>query len=985
MTAPPPQDPSGSNAPPSLPSLKGNKRKKAKTLISHNSPQPPAAAAAGSATAAGSGAAEEGAVAGARGSVLFAPLRVVGKVISGIPFSLSLTGKEAFICCGLSRGFQVFDAARLHQQLMSPRLPASVRCLCSCASLVYAGLKTNIVAFERLMPVLLFSRGHALPVDQLLVVGPLLLSRSKGEVLVWERKDAKLLRRLPLQGAPNLTLMLHANTFVNKLLLARGPLLELWNFNTGQRLHQFSCIGSSNSSSNGSSSSGSGSGSITAAAQSPSPQVVAVGKSCGKIYVFDFAQDELLLEFQHSSRQGAVTSLAFRSDAAAAAGGAAAAAAAAALVSGCANGDLCVWSLSEGRLLETIPRAHVDAVVHVEFLPGEPIMLTSGHDNALVEWIFDTPDGIPRELRARRGQLGIISQMQFYGESATELLTASNLRGRGFVGRTSLVQQQQSCTYSQKKLKTKLAEPLTLQPPSPGSAAATSVACSSCGNFVVVGYEDGRMHKYNLQSSLHRGEFIRELGRSSSSKQQQQEQQQQERWEVQRAHQGAVCGVEALGATLVVSASLEPQDSCLMLWELSSRAPRERVPLPCSGGGISLFKTSGAVAAVSLRSGLICLVDLLSCTVFREVNQLSPNTPLPVACCFCFSPDGRWLAAGCTDSSLFVYDVLSHSVVDWIKFKSQPTAIAFDNSGALLLTAHQHAQGGLLVWINKHVLSPSLTGPLLHGALKKPLPVDEPFAAAAADLDEPAPTAAAAAAGEEGVAAAAAALRRYKSTEQPLSFGALTLSGISPSHLHALMHIDDIKAQSRPQKAPEPLAKAPFFLPSRFEEEAKALSVQGAEDTPPQEEEGRCAEGFQKRSRFFRSRLQKLLGLQGHAEEIKNQAILNYLRSCSPTGAALALSDVGPLAGGPEEEIVDLLRFFHFEVFSRKNADLVQALLFVFLKAHAEWFLRQPAGSAAHVLLGDLSRCMHKEWEALEQQFYRLECSLKFLSHLQME
>lgn len=32
-------------------------------------------------------------------------------------------------------------------------------------------------------------------------------------------------------------------------------------------------------------------------------------------------------------------------------------------------------------------------------------------------------------------------------------------------------------------------------------------------------------------------------------------------------------------------------------------------------------------------------------------------------------------------------------------------------------------------------------------------------------------------------------------------------------------------------------------------------------------------------------------------------AILEYLRSCSPTTVALALSDIGPIADGPEDEV----------------------------------------------------------------------------------
>ena len=80
------------------------------------------------------------------------------------------------------------------------------------------------------------------------------------------------------------------------------------------------------------------------------------------------------------------------------------------------------------------------------------------------------------------------------------------------------------------------------------AAAATALCCSSCGNFVVVGYADGRMHKFNLQSCLHRGEFLRS---SSSSRKQQQG--------VEKAHKGSVCGVSMMGASVVISASSDPE------------------------------------------------------------------------------------------------------------------------------------------------------------------------------------------------------------------------------------------------------------------------------------------------------------------------------------------------------------------------------------------------------------------------------------------
>ena len=34
-----------------------------------------------------------------------------------------------------------------------------------------------------------------------------------------------------------------------------------------------------------------------------------------------------------------------------------------------------------------------------------------------------------------------------------------------------------------------------------------AVTISACGNFGIVGYADGEVHKYNIQSTLHRGQI----------------------------------------------------------------------------------------------------------------------------------------------------------------------------------------------------------------------------------------------------------------------------------------------------------------------------------------------------------------------------------------------------------------------------------------------------------------------------------------------
>lgn len=61
--------------------------------------------------------------------------------------------------------------------------------------------------------------------------------------------------------------------------------------------------------------------------------------------------------------------------------------------------DLCDHFLDALRdvakkcLVVTVDEAHREAVASLEFIPNEPILLSSGGDNSLKQWIFDQADG----------------------------------------------------------------------------------------------------------------------------------------------------------------------------------------------------------------------------------------------------------------------------------------------------------------------------------------------------------------------------------------------------------------------------------------------------------------------------------------------------------------------------------------------------------------------------------------------------------------
>jgi hypothetical protein len=54
-------------------------------------------------------------------------------------------------------------------------------------------------------------------------------------------------------------------------------------------------------------------------------------------------------------------------------------------------------------------------VVSLHFFTGEPVLMSSGGDNAIKQWIFDQEDGAPRLLRFRSGHAAPPVVVQYYG------------------------------------------------------------------------------------------------------------------------------------------------------------------------------------------------------------------------------------------------------------------------------------------------------------------------------------------------------------------------------------------------------------------------------------------------------------------------------------------------------------------------------------------------------------------------------------------
>uniref|UniRef100_A0A0G4FX48 Uncharacterized protein n=1 Tax=Chromera velia CCMP2878 TaxID=1169474 RepID=A0A0G4FX48_9ALVE len=837
----------------------------------------------------------------ARGSLLFKGVRTVGVVTDGLPFSLVKLGTVWFIVVSVGRAYQVYDAMSLRITAVSPQMPVRIGCLANNAGTNYVGLDSTIGSYAGLKQLRVFE-GHRKAPSFLFVFGHLLISFNDEEMVLWNTEKGELEGRLPLDSGFSPSAITHPPTYLNKVVIgSRDGRLELWNVRTQKKVFAFrGHLLPPGASSETLPAVGEGVTSLEAAPNAL--DVTAVGFSSGRVTLLDTRTDTALAEFRQGTHQGGVVSLTFRSDGGGASGSGDSGAY---LVTGTSSGDICVWDLAKKQLHSVVESAHVGAVSRVAFLPGQPLLISSGRDNALVMWIFDLPDGGCRELKSRRGHAGAISRIRFYDEEGTTLLStsravtslsggsANSLQGvrrrPGLLGKTSMILAHQSSLFSQKVLRKKKEEwsyAFKLLPPftdlsfcasrhfdwpaivstheghhhafvwSGHSGAlvmsalrrtrpaatvgrgplrkedervvASSVAVSLCGNFVAVGYEDGEIHRFNLQSSLHRGAFTghaRGRGEAKGTAE-------------RKCHLSRVsCLVPVRSSPpSLMSACPHPLDCGLSLFDWRSQKLKGRVSLreagaqgrrPKAARSVEMTRTLGALAAVGVCSmggeARLLVVDLIAGLADTEgggVGGIVRDFPLSATPTdMTFSPDGRWVCASTVDRQLVVFDLLAARRVDWLLFPSVCLSLSFDPSGSFLFTSHDESPGSVCVWANKQAVDPTAgEEALLSKMAVSPIEIEGP--APGVDTGE----------GDVEMEGEEEETGDGKGTEKekeeadplleikgldPLAGSLLTLCGQPPERLQALVLHDVIRERNKTIEAEKPLEKAPFFLPTR--------------------------------------------------------------------------------------------------------------------------------------------------------------------------
>lgn len=245
-----------------------------------------------------------------------------------------------------------------------------------------------------------------------------------------------------------------------------------------------------------------------------------------------------------------------------------------------------------------------------------------------------------------------------------------------------------------------------------------------------------------------------------------------------------------------------------------------------------------------------------------------------------------------------------------------------------------------------------------------------------------------------------ASLEEYQSKVEPLEERALTLSSVPVNKLLHILHRDLIKERNKPLEPPKKQKRAPFFLPTSYESTKDGVQavLKPLDDAEKEDSEAAgtgLAAGLSRvlskgRKEMaggidFASPLQRLLRAPAGNEKQKektHEKILALLRNEEAGGVHMALNELGPLAGGTNEELVAMLEFFERHVKDAHHADLVQTYLTLFLQFHGDILVSDPDLRKRCNQLSDLQE---QRWETLDSELRRISCFLKTLTQTQSQ
>uniref|UniRef100_A0A673LAK1 WD repeat-containing protein 36-like n=1 Tax=Sinocyclocheilus rhinocerous TaxID=307959 RepID=A0A673LAK1_9TELE len=289
--------------------------------------------------------------------------------------------------------------------------------------------------------------------------------------------------------------------------------------------------------------------------------------------------------------------------------------------------------------------------------------------------------------------------------------------------------------------------------------------------------------------------------------------------------------------------------------------------------------------------------------VTNDTAKLPAITTFASGAIFIF-PDGRWLITASMDCTIRTWDLPSGSLVDCFLVDAAAVSLSMSPTGNFLASSHI-----------------SLQIPLVS---LRPLPAD--YEPTVIMLPGTCPSR-----GEDVLDAESSEMAEYISPAQ-LDEHLITLSLLPDSRWKNLLHLDIIKKKNKPKEPPKLPKAAPFFIPT-----IPGLVPQFALPSTPSEDQSKIVNlGVLAQKSTFYLQLENTLDNNSYEEPVK------LLRELGPSAIETELRSLSPDMGGDVRVMQSFLKMISSILQSKRDFDLAQAYLALFLKLHLRFIADQP-------------------------------------------
>ena len=192
------------------------------------------------------------------------------------------------------------------------------------------------------------------------------------------------------------------------------------------------------------------------------------------------------------------------------------------------------------------------------------------------------------------------------------------------------------------------------------------------------------------------------------------------------SHEGTITGLVCDGINrVVISSSI---DSTIKIWDFRKLILNQTVKLNSIPSNLVYNKSSDIFAYSNQKNDVILTdsITLKQIRIFSKMEKKAKKNEKAVKInCICFSSDSKLIIAS-SDCMMRVFDMLTGSLIDWIKFKQEVKSMDFSPTGEFLATTH-FEQKGICLWTSKTFYGNTDLSQIKH--LKAPIQLRFPLIA----------------------------------------------------------------------------------------------------------------------------------------------------------------------------------------------------------------------------------------------------------------